>query len=498
MTEPLAESAWDVLVIGGGPAGLFAAHESARAGQRVLLVEAGDDMRGSLCPRVRAVLRGQRVRDVEKFRLQCTHCTCLVGIGGAAFHFDTNLGYIRGLTRSKVESDGGGGTRTYSGLERALGSFAAAQSGIEEVYETFYRLGLPRAGGDQPADTETIGDHQADTGAVDAVGAAFALADTAPSQPITVDEALGVVEAMLAEIRAERGLVLTGHRASGIRRTGRGFAATVAGPSGGEFHARSVIVAVGKLGLPWVRGHLDDLAVRYDSPRRVDLGVRLETSAEDAAPLTAACHNPKFTYLNDAGEPVRTFCVCERGRIMQYQFLDTVVLDGQHCLTTPTARTNLGIITTVDVPRGRDGTDFALDFARRVNKAGTGGSVVQSVGEFLGRPPSGSGPTVTSSLLEAARGDLAGALGPARTADVAGMIERLNDASPGLVGPYALLAAPVVERIYPALELSEDMESSVPGLYFVGDSSSKIIGVTYGAVTGIRAARSAMGRSGAC
>lgn len=489
MTEsvPLA-ARWDLLVIGGGPAGLFAAHEASRAGQRVLLVEAGDDMRGSLCPRVTAVLRGQRVRDVEKFRLQCAHCTCLTGVGGAAFHFDTNLGYITGLTRSKIESDGSGGTRSYSGLERALGDFDTAQRGIAEVYETFYRLGLTRVEQPAPHDQSPPGQPG---GGLDG----FSLSDTAPSQPITVDEALVVVEALIAEIRTEHGVVLTGHRVSAVRKEADGgFAVSVHGPRGGEFQARSVIVAAGKLGLGWVRGLLGDLGVRHSSPRKVDLGVRLETSAQDAAPLTAACHNPKLTFLNDAAQPVRTFCVCERGRIMEYEFHGTVVLDGQHCLTTTTARTNFGILTTVDVPEGLDGTDFALDFARRVNKAGDGGSVVETVGEFLGLPPVPGGPTVTSSLLGAARGDLAGALGPERVADVAGMIERLNAFSPGLVGPHALLAAPVVERVYPALDLSADLESSVPGLYFVGDSSSKIIGVTYGAVTGVRAARSALTR----
>jgi uncharacterized FAD-dependent dehydrogenase len=63
-----------------------------------------------------------------------------------------------------------------------------------------------------------------------------------------------------------------------------------------------------------------------------------------------------------------------------------------------------------------------------------------------------------------------------------------------MIGPRAQVAAPVVERIYPSIALTAQMESSVAGLYFVGDASSKIIGVTYGAVTGRIAARAAMAR----
>ena len=37
----LANSVWDVVVIGAGPAGAMAAREAARCGRRTLLVEAG-------------------------------------------------------------------------------------------------------------------------------------------------------------------------------------------------------------------------------------------------------------------------------------------------------------------------------------------------------------------------------------------------------------------------------------------------------------------------
>ncbi|KOG91773.1 hypothetical protein ADK38_01330, partial [Streptomyces varsoviensis] len=117
----------------------------------------------------------------------------------------------------------------------------------------------------------------------------------------------------------------------------------------------------------------------------------------------------------------------------------------------------------------------------------------QQAADFLGwreRPTR----QLASSLPAAVRGDLAGALGRRRVADVAQMIERLNDFSPGMIGGHALIAAPVVERVYPAITLSHEMESSVPGLFFAGDSSSKIIGVTYGAVTGRIAARAALAR----
>ncbi|MEV0129723.1 FAD-dependent oxidoreductase [Dactylosporangium sp. NPDC050688] len=467
----------DAIVIGGGPAGLFAAWRLAVGGAGVTLLETGGDMRASLCGKVTARMQGRNVRPAEKFRLQCQRCDCLTGLGGAAFHFDTNLGYVQGLSRTKVEHDGKGGFRTYSGLERALGDFDRAARAVADAYEVMYRFGLPpaRAEGHDPKEP---GGRPGRAG--------FVLADEAFSQAITVDDALTVVDNLLADALAHGLRLRLGARAERVRRRADGTWQVSAG--GADLLARNVVVAVGKLGLRFVRSVLDDNAVAYRPSSRVDLGVRLEAPREIVAPLTASCHNPKLTYLNEQGEPVRTFCVCEGGRMMQYAFLDTVVLDGQHCLTTPTQRTNFGIVTTIDVPAGGDGSEYALDFARRVNAAGAGGPVVQPLLELLGRgrvpqPPG-------SSLVQAIQGDLAASLGPQRVADIAGMVDRMEDLTPGLVGPATVVAAPVVERLFPAVELSDDLQSSAAGLYFAGDCSSKIIGVTYGAATGVVTAES--------
>ncbi|MFD0448793.1 FAD-binding protein [Streptomyces indonesiensis] len=210
----------DAVVIGGGPAGLFAALTLVRAGRRVALLEAGGDMRESLCSRLVARMDGRSVRDAEKFRLQCPRCTCLTGLGGAAFHFDTNLGYISSLTRSKIESAPDGTVRSYSGLERALGSFEHAQELISEAYRIFYELGLP------PAEPVHAGQD-------DSFGAMFQHVDTAFSQSVTVDDSLVVIARLNAELEENGGRVLLHHRAEDIEPLGGGgFEVRAATPGG--------------------------------------------------------------------------------------------------------------------------------------------------------------------------------------------------------------------------------------------------------------------------
>lgn len=474
MTDDQHARMLDAVVIGGGPAGLFAAWRLASSGAQVALLEAGSGMRASLCRKVATRMQGRAVRDAEKFRMQCHRCDCLTGLGGAAFHFDTNLGYVRGLSRSKIENDGRGGFRIYSGLERALGEFDRAARSVDDVYTLMYRFGLPPAGPEP----------QADGVSRDAVRGRFALADDAVSQAITVDEAVIVIDRLL-DTAVTQGLDLRLQtRAEAVIRHRDGTWTVTAGAA--EFRTRNVIVAVGKLGMPWVRSLLQQHAVAHQPSTKVDVGVRLEAPREVAEPLTSSCHNPKFTFLNDRAEPVRTFCVCEGGRIMQYAFQDAVILDGQHCLTTPTSRTNFGVVTTVELPAGRDGTAYALEFARGVTQAGHGMPVLQPLLGLLGHDRAAARPGTT--LIHAYWTDLGAVIGPQRVADIAGMVRRLEEIAPGLVGPDTVVAAPVIERLYPAIELSADLESSAPGLFFVGDCSSKIIGVTYGAATGLAAA----------
>ena len=172
---------YDAVVVGGGPSGIFAAHGAVLAGARVLLLEAGAPMADSLCPRVKLDTSGRLVRASERFRMQCPRCTCLTGLGGAAFHFDTNLGYSHALTRSKIEVDETGEIRPYSTLERALPPFTRAQDAVREVFDLLRQHGLPASDDSEPA-ADPPG----------AVSELFEGVDLSTSQEITVDRALTV------------------------------------------------------------------------------------------------------------------------------------------------------------------------------------------------------------------------------------------------------------------------------------------------------------------
>jgi uncharacterized FAD-dependent dehydrogenase len=370
-------------------------------------------------------------------------------------------------------------------LERTFGSFEEALDLVGEVTEKFFGLGLPRHVEEPSSEDLCLKAERV-----------FTHTDTEGSMPVTLDKALTIIQKIERQL-AELGTpILVRTPVERIERgSQRRWRVVAMSEDLGrlELEADSVIIGVGKSALLWVLKVLDDLDIAREESARVDLGVRLETKRGDLLPLTSACFNPKLTFLSRRGEPVRTFCVCEGGRLMQYTMAGVNILDGQHCINDPTSMTNFGLLTTVTLPKGVNNTEYALNYARTVNIMGQGKPMVQRLGDLTaGRPTTALGNDIKTSLVAYELGDLSKCLPAFLVEDIIDMVAHLNEMYEGCVRPYSLLVAPVIERLYPSIRLDHNMETSQDGIFIVGDSSGKIIGITYGAATGLRAARTVL------
>mgnify|MGYP005841955735 CR=1 FL=1 len=72
-------SSYDVIIIGAGPAGIFAARELVKnRGLRVLIMEKGEDIEQRSCP----------MMDASVPCVKCSICSILCGWGGAGAYSD--------------------------------------------------------------------------------------------------------------------------------------------------------------------------------------------------------------------------------------------------------------------------------------------------------------------------------------------------------------------------------------------------------------------------
>ncbi|MBW2633513.1 MAG: FAD-dependent oxidoreductase, partial [Deltaproteobacteria bacterium] len=93
MTGKAASSkGYDVIIVGGGPAGLFAAYYlSEHSDLSVLLIEKGKRTTRRVCP----------IKDDQQC-VKCEPCNILCGIGGAGLFSDGKLNYIHKLGKTDL------------------------------------------------------------------------------------------------------------------------------------------------------------------------------------------------------------------------------------------------------------------------------------------------------------------------------------------------------------------------------------------------------------
>ncbi len=357
-----ARTSYDVIIVGAGPAGIFAALELVRRdGLDVLLVERGPDIARRSCPaRTTGVCSG------------CEPCDITCGWGGAGAFSDGKL---------TLTPDVGGWLDRFVSRQR-LTELIEYVDGIWLEYGATPEV---HGGGKQADRIRRAGPaarHDAGRVAGAPHGDRAVLREPHAHASRSCRSASPCAPAPGSTASSRRSPPARASCAppAWCSRTAR---ASTPAPSSWRRAARAPA------------GSSDECRRLHIKLRTnpVDIGVRVEVAAAIMEPLTTALYESKLIYYTPSfDDPVRTFCMNPYGEVSLENYGDVVTVNGHSYADMKTDRTNFALLVSTDFTEPFDDPlAYGKSIARLANLLGED-IIVQRLGDLHAGPPQHHGP----------------------------------------------------------------------------------------------------------
>jgi len=455
---------YDVLIVGAGPAGMFAAHELAVLGEgklKVGIIEKGYYARQRKCP-----LQEPKVGKCT----YCEPCHILYGVGGAG---TLSSGLIN------LRPDVGGE------LHELVGSWEKAWELIEYVDQIFLKFGAPPDTLHEP-DPERVKEIEKRAAKV---GAKFV---PIRQRHIGTDNSIKVIDNMTKFLKKGGVDFIIGTTAVDVDKVDGQF---VVRTNRGEFRSKLLLLAPGRGGAEWFVKVARKLGVELE-PGPLDVGVRVEVPAAVMEDIISVEVDPKIIiYTKTFDDKVRTFCTNHRGFVVKEVYDDgTVGVNGHAYLSKKSENTNFAFLVTVKLTDPMEDTiEYGKNIARLATRLGGGNPLVQRLVDL----ESGRRSTwerikrgiVRPTLREVTPGDISMAYPYRIITNILEGLKSLDYIIPGVLSPHTLLYAPEIKYYSMKARVDRNMETVVDGLYAAGDGAGLSRGINVAAATGAIAGR---------
>ena len=452
---------YEVVIVGAGPAGIFAALELVRGGfdGRILVVEKGHAIEKRSCP------------ARERGCVDCRVCDIMTGWGGAGAFSDGKL---------TLTTDVGGWLADYTGRE-ALEGLIDYADGMWVEFGATSDVTSP-----DPETVERLS-HEATLAGMQLVPMRV--------RHIGTDRSPAVLAAMRVELE-DRGVEVRTDLAVERVLTTDGAVSGVRFADGTTVAAQAVIAAPGREGADWLATEARRLGITLTN-NAVDIGVRVEVPAAVMERLTDPLYEAKLVYHSKQfGDRVRTFCMNPYGEVTTESYGGITTVNGHSFSDSRTANTNFAVLVSQEFTEPfKDPIAYGEEIAHLANLL-SGGVIVQRLGDLkAGRrstPARMAQSILTPTMRGAVPGDLAFVLPYRHMVDVLEFLEALDRIVPGVNGPGTLLYGVEVKFYSSRVAVGHDLQTAVSGLYAVGDGAGITRGLLQSSASGVVAARSVL------
>ena len=280
--------------------------------------------------------------------------------------------------------------------------------------------------------------------------------------------------------------------------------------SRGPYPCDFLLGAPGREGAYWFREKARALGVETRHGA-IDIGCRVELASAVYDELTAVLYDPKLVFTTPTYQDrTRTFCTNPGGRVRVEEHRGFRLVNGDALKASKTANTNFALLNTVTMTEPlQDTTEMGQQVARFANFWGGGQSLIcQRWGDLMaGRrskresfyarergydkliPTLPPGPGVTP-------GDISFAYPGRIVRNLQESLELLARVIHGVAHPSTVIYVPEIKFYDVRYPTSLDLETGVPGLFVAGDGAGKSRGIVGAAVNGLMAAEGILARAG--
>lgn len=466
-------SKYDVIIVGAGPAGIFAALELEKTAPkaRVLMLDSGSTIKRRSCP--------ARTKGICA---HCNPCHIMNGWAGAGAFSDGKL---------SLSYEVGGNVTDYLPKDEV-------QDLIHYADKSYLEFGAPET-------VYGLGDKFAEKIAYDARKNNIQLVPC-PVRHMGTEYSFEVLSRMYDYLIEKENFTFLEYTSAESIETENGVATGVVTVNKkGErtcYTAPYIVVAPGRGGADW----LNQIAKSNNIPttnNAVDIGVRVEVPNAVMDPLTKHLYEAKLVYYSDTFESkVRTFCMNPGGIVSEEHYEGGVggkgiaVVNGHSYAdeNKRTENTNFALLVSTNFT---DPFHQPIEYGRYIAQLGNmltgGGIMVQRLGDLLmGRRTDVSRlkrSTTVPTLKNAVPGDLSFVLPHRHLTSVVEGLKAFDKVAPGLYSKNTLLYGVEVKFYSSKLKVKNNFETAVDRLYAIGDGAGITRGLMQASVTGIVVAR---------